>query len=68
LGKSHFRPPNDSELGEVMEAAMTLRILRNEPFEITKESLLTAATQAHEMGLEIEQSVGNAAFNALHNN
>ena len=49
-----------------MEAALTLPILRNEPFEVTKESLITAASQAHEMGLEIEQSVGNTAYNALH--
>jgi len=66
FGQISLSPPNDAELGEVMEAAMTLRILRNEPFAVTKESLISAASQAHEMGLEIEQSVGNAAYNALH--
>ena len=49
-----------------MGAAMTLPILRNEPFEITKQSLVTAALQAHEMGLQIERSIGNVAYQALH--
>jgi glycerol dehydrogenase len=66
LGQISLSPSKDSELGEVMEAAMTLPILRNEPLEVTKESLVTAALQAHEMGLEIDQSVGSAAYNALH--
>jgi glycerol dehydrogenase len=68
LGQLSLSPTNTAELGEVIEAALTLPILRNEPFEVTKESLVTAALQAHEMGLAIEQSVGDADYNALHNN
>ena len=66
LGQISLSPENDTEVSEVMGAAMTLPILRNEPFEVTKESLVTAALQAHEMGLEIERSVGNAAYHDLH--
>jgi len=66
LGQISLSRANTAELSDVMEAAMTLQILRNEPFEVTKESLVTAALQAHEMGLAIEQSVGNAAYSALH--
>jgi len=68
LGQISLSPSKDSELGEVMEAAMTLPILRNEPFEVTKDSLVTAALQAHEMGLEIAQSFGDAAYHTLHKN
>ena len=46
--------------------AMTLPIRRNEPFEVTKKTLLAAVLQAHEMGLEIERSIGNAEYNFLH--
>ncbi len=67
LGQVSLSPSDDSDLDTVMSAALTLQILRNEPFEVTKESLLTAALQAHEMGLAIEHSVGSAAYNALHN-
>ncbi|UCE62581.1 MAG: glycerol dehydrogenase [Nitrospirota bacterium] len=66
LGQISLSPKNEAEVNDVMEAAMTLPILRNEPFEVTKISLLTAASKAHEMGLEIEQTIGNAAYNALH--
>jgi len=66
LGQISLSPSNDVELGEVMEAAMTLPILRNEPFAVTKQSLLTAASQAHEMGLEIADAEGDAAYRALH--
>ena len=65
-GQISLSPPNDTELGEVMDAAMAQPISRNEPFAVTKESLLRAASQAHEMGLEVAQSVGDAAYNSLH--
>lgn len=66
LGQVSLSPTNDSEMNTVMAAAMTLPILRNEPFEVTKKTLLAAALQAHEMGLAIENSVGNAAYRSLH--
>ena len=66
LGQVSLSPTNLSELHEVMAAAMMLPILQNEPFEVTTQSLLAAAIQAHEVGLEIEKSIGNAAYNALH--
>ncbi len=66
LEQVSLSPTNDTELDDVMEAAMTLPILRNEPFEVTKKSLLSAVFQAHEMGLEIERSFGKTAYDSLH--
>ena len=67
-GQISLSQPNDTELGEAMDAAIAQDIVRNEPFAVTKESLLSAASQAHEMGLEIAQSVGDVAYNSLHKN
>ena len=65
-GQISLSPTSEAELGKVIEAAMALWLVRNEPFTVTKQTLLSAASKAHEMGLEIAQSVGEAAYGSLH--
>nr|VFJ59323.1 MAG: glycerol 2-dehydrogenase (NAD+) [Candidatus Kentron sp. FW]VFJ63510.1 MAG: glycerol 2-dehydrogenase (NAD+) [Candidatus Kentron sp. FW] len=61
-------PDHKSQLDEVMEAAMTMMLpfVRNEPFDIDAQMLLDAVLQSHEFGLQVEQSLGNEAYRAIH--
>jgi hypothetical protein len=49
-----------------MEKAMQLPFVGNEPFEVTRDSLLAAAVEANELGLELAHSAGDVAYHALH--
>ena len=55
-----------AQMSEVMEAAMTTPIMANEPFAVTKNSLLAAASQVNELGIEVARSDGDAAYRTLH--
>jgi glycerol dehydrogenase len=66
LGQISLSPHNKAQLDEVMKEAMTLPIVRNEPFAVTKETLLAATLHAHELGMEVAQSAGDAAYRAIH--
>ena len=66
FGQLSLSPQNKSQMMEVMEAAMAAPIMANEPFTVTTETLVAAASQAHELGLEVTKSEGDAAFRALH--
>jgi len=41
-------------------------IMANEPFTVDSDSLIAAALEVNELGLEITESEGDAAFRALH--
>jgi glycerol dehydrogenase len=66
LGQISLSLDHQAQLGDVMEAAMMLPFVGNEPFAVTTESLITAAARAHELGLEVAQSAGDVPYRALH--
>ncbi len=68
LGQISLSLDNQAQLGDVMEAAMMLPFVGNEPFAVTTESLLTTAARTHELGLEVSQTAGDAPYRALHGN
>ena len=49
-----------------MEAAVAAPIMSNEPFAVSPDSLIAAVSGVNELGLEITDSEGDAAFRALH--
>lgn len=59
-------PKDTTPLRPVMETAMMLPIVLNEPFVVTEDSLLEASRQAHALGKEVAGRVGDAAYRALH--
>lgn len=66
FGQLSLSPQNKAQMVEVMEAAVEAPIMANEPFAVTTEALVVAASQVHELGMEISRSEGDAAFRALH--
>ncbi len=66
FGQLSLSMSDTAQMSEVMEAAMTTPIIANEPFAVTKDSLLAAASQAHEQGIGVARSDGDAAYRALH--
>jgi glycerol dehydrogenase len=47
-------------------AALDITPIYNEPFEITEELILDTILKAHEYGLKITESVGDAAYREIH--
>ena len=68
LGQISLSLFNEAQIRDVMEAAMMLPFVANEPFAVSIESLITAIARAHEMGLEVAQSAGDVPYRALHGN
>ena len=66
LGQISLSLDNEAQIRGVMEAAMMLPFVANEPFAASTESLITAAAQAHELGLDVSQSTGDVPYRALH--
>ena len=66
LGQISLSLDNEAQIREVMEAAMMLPFVANEPFAVSTELLITAAARAHELGLEVAQSAGDVPYRALH--
>jgi glycerol dehydrogenase len=66
LGQISLSPQDRFQLQTVMEKAMQLPFVGNEPFEVTRDSLLAAAVEANELGLELAHSAGDVAYHALH--
>jgi glycerol dehydrogenase len=66
LGQISLSPDHRAELDGVMTAAMMLPFVANEPFEVNAARLLEAALESHEMGLQVEQAVGDEAYHAMH--
>ncbi len=66
FGQLSLSQSDTAQMSEVMGAAMTTPIIANEPFAVTRDSLLTAASQVHELGIEVARSDGDAAYRTLH--
>lgn len=68
LGQISLPLSDEAQIRDVMEAAMMLPFVANEPFEVSTESLIAAAARTHELGLEVARSAGDAPYRALHGN
>ena len=66
FGQLSLSVQNKAQMLEVMEAAVAAPIMANEPFTVDSDSLIAAALEVNELGLEITESEGDAAFRALH--
>ena len=66
FGQLSLSVQNKAQISEVMEAAVAAPIMANEPFTVDSDSLIAAALEVNELGLEITESEGDAAFRALH--
>jgi len=66
LGQLGLSAGDTASLQPVMETAMLLPIVLNEPFPVTEDSLIEASQQAHTLGMDVAQRVGDAAWRALH--
>lgn len=55
-----------ANMRKVMESAKEAVIMDNEPFDVTVESLLDAASTVNEIGTKVIESEGDAAYQALH--
>ena len=65
LGQVSLSPRDKAELSDVVEAAMLMPFVHNEPFEVTPERLRADMLQAHELGVLVAESAGDAAYRAL---
>jgi len=66
LGQLALSPQDTASLRIVMETAMRLPYVGNEPFAVTADLLLAASQQAHALGQGIAQQTGDTAYCALH--
>ena len=66
FGQLSLSPDDKTQMRQVMDAAIAAPIMANEPMEVTREILLDAASQVHELGQEVLRANGDAAYNALH--
>ena len=65
LGQVSLSPRDTAELDAVVRAAMTLPFVHNEPFEVSPERLHADMLQAHELGVRVAETAGDAAYRAL---
>jgi glycerol dehydrogenase len=65
LGQLSLSPQDKAQLAAVMEAAMMVPFVGNEPFAVTAKTLLAASLQAHRLGMDVAQRVGDSAYRAL---
>lgn len=66
LGQISLSPDDTAQLRTVMETAMMLPFVGNEPFAVTADTLLAASLQAHALGMDVAQRSGDAAYRTLH--
>jgi glycerol dehydrogenase len=66
LGQLALSSQDTASLRLVMETAMRLPYVGNEPFAVTADTLLVAVQQAHTLGQDLAQQAGDAAYCALH--
>ncbi len=67
FGQLSLSSDDKTQMGHVMDAAIAAPIMANEPMDVTRDILLDAASQVHELGQEVSRANGDAAYNALHN-
>ena len=66
LGQLGLSAQDTARLRPVMETAIMLPIVHNEPFPVTEASLVEASQQAHALGKEVTRRMGDVAYRALH--
>jgi len=66
LGQLALSSQDTASLRLVMETAMRLPYVRNEPFAVSADTLLVAVQQAHTLGQDLAQQAGDAAYCALY--
>ena len=55
------------QIMNVMDTAINAPSMANEPMEVTPELLHRAASEVENLGVRITQSIGDAAYDNLHN-
>ncbi|WP_295456622.1 glycerol dehydrogenase [uncultured Thiodictyon sp.] len=66
LGQLGLDPDDTPALRAVMETAMTLPYIVNEPLPLSVDTLVAAARHAHTLGNDVAQRAGDAPYRALH--
>lgn len=66
LGQLDLTADNRSRLELVADIALSLPMIANEPFPVTRDSLVDAMIRADALGREIANSNGDAAWRKLH--
>ena len=66
LGQISLDPDDKASLDAVVETTMASGIIHNMPMPMTPELVCTAILDAHELGLAVAESVGDAAYRRLH--
>jgi len=66
LGQISLLPGNAASLGGVIDAALAIPYIGNEPMPVTHQNLLAAAHEAHALGQEVSRALGDTAWRALH--
>ncbi len=66
LGQLSLGVDDRSALGLVAEATMEFPFIGNMPLALTPESILASIIEAHELGLEVAQAIGDVAYKRLH--
>ena len=67
LGQLSLDPErHDHELDTVLNEAMNVFFTHHEPFKVTPQKLKGALMQAHSLGIEIAETVGDEAYRTLH--
>jgi class 3 adenylate cyclase len=66
LGQLSLGADDGRQLRAVMETALTLPFVGNEPLPVTVDGLLAASGRADALGRQVAQATGEAAYRALH--
>ena len=66
LGQLSLSLDDNSALDIVAAATMEFPFIGNMPLALTPETILASIIQAHELGLEVAESLGDAAYQRLH--
>ena len=65
LEQVSLSPGDAAALDTVVQTALTVPFVANEPCAVTRKNLLAAALGAHALGKEVSRVVGDAAWRAL---
>lgn len=66
LGQIGVNAAQTEDLAAVMDIALQMFFIANEPFPVTSASLIAAMVEADRVGQEVARRVGDAAFRGLH--
>ena len=66
LDQISLSPQDEAGVDQIIEVALTVPIIANEPFEVTRVSLRTALLEADASGIEVARSLGDDVYRPLH--